>query len=134
MRFIFDTNIIISATLIPDSVPAQALKRGEDRGEVLYSDATLHELLTVLECPKLRPYVSPEDIQVFFAHVQRVWRHVYILQDVQQCRDPKDDMFLALAINGDADTLVTGDKDLLVLAQYQNIRILTARAFLDEIV
>ncbi len=48
------------------------------------------------------------------------------------CRDPKDDMVLECAIGAGADVIVTGDKDLLTLGKYENIRVLTPRAFLEE--
>jgi len=48
------------------------------------------------------------------------------------CRDPKDDMVLECAVNADADVIVTGDKDLLVLESYRNIRVITGRQYLDE--
>ena len=49
------------------------------------------------------------------------------------CRDPNDDHVIATALAINADFIVTGDKDLLALSQYQSIRILTARAFLKEL-
>jgi hypothetical protein len=49
------------------------------------------------------------------------------------CRDPNDDHVIATALAVNADVIVTGDKDLLELSQYQSIRILTARAFLTEL-
>lgn len=47
------------------------------------------------------------------------------------CRDPNDDFILECAVVGGADLIVTGDKDLLSLARYENIRIVTARQDLD---
>jgi putative PIN family toxin of toxin-antitoxin system len=48
------------------------------------------------------------------------------------CRDPKDDMVLECAESSGAEVIVTGDKDLLAVGEYEGIRILTPRAFLDE--
>jgi putative PIN family toxin of toxin-antitoxin system len=48
------------------------------------------------------------------------------------CRDPKDDMVLECAALANADAIVSGDKDLLALGEYEGIRILTPRAFIDE--
>ncbi|TAE80988.1 MAG: putative toxin-antitoxin system toxin component, PIN family [Alphaproteobacteria bacterium] len=58
--------------------------------------------------------------------------YVAIHEVIVACRDAKDDMFLELAVNGKADALVTGDKDLLVLHSYRGIPIITVREFLDS--
>lgn len=55
---------------------------------------------------------------------------VEIIQSFSVCRDPKDDKFLELAVNGNADYIVTGDRDLLVLNPFQNIAILSVSEFL----
>jgi putative PIN family toxin of toxin-antitoxin system len=49
------------------------------------------------------------------------------------CRDPDDDHVLAAALAAEADVIVTGDADLLALGTYEDIRILTVRAFLEEL-
>jgi putative PIN family toxin of toxin-antitoxin system len=49
------------------------------------------------------------------------------------CRDPNDDMVLECAARSHADVIVSGDKDLLAVGEYEGIRILTPRAFLDEV-
>jgi uncharacterized protein len=48
------------------------------------------------------------------------------------CRDPKDDMVLECAITGQAQVIITGDKDLLVLGKYEGIRILSSRDYFEE--
>lgn len=52
---------------------------------------------------------------------------------ITDCRDPKDNKFLALAVSGQATHLVTGDQDLLILHPYRSTSILTPRQFLAEI-
>ncbi len=52
--------------------------------------------------------------------------------EITECRDPKDNKFLELAVAGNADCIVTGDKDLLVLDPFRNIRIITPKEFLDQ--
>lgn len=54
-----------------------------------------------------------------------------VTQRVKECRDPKDDKFLKLAVNGNATLIVSGDKDLQVLHPFRNIPILSPREFLD---
>jgi predicted nucleic acid-binding protein len=54
---------------------------------------------------------------------------VTIVERIAACRDPTDDMFLELAVNGRADMIVTGDLDLLVLHPFRGIPIITPLAF-----
>lgn len=70
---------------------------------------------------------------MFLAGIMRDAEVVEIEQAVQVCRDPKDDKFLELAVNGKADYLITGDDDLLVLHPFRGVQIMTARDFLDRI-
>ena len=115
MRFVCDTNVIISGLMLPNSVPAQALAMAEMQGILLYSDATLAELTSVLERPKLRPYIQDGYVAELYNRIRINWNHINIIQRIAACRDPKDDKFLDLALNGSATTLITGDKDLLTL-------------------
>jgi putative PIN family toxin of toxin-antitoxin system len=52
--------------------------------------------------------------------------------EITECRDPKDNKFLELAIAGNAECIVTGDKDLLELNPFRNIQIITPKEFLDR--
>jgi predicted nucleic acid-binding protein len=52
-------------------------------------------------------------------------------ESIDECRDPKDNKYLELAISGHAESLITGDEDLLVLNPFRNIKIITALEFLD---
>ena len=87
------------------------------------SDATLGELADVLSRAKFDRYISIEDRQQFFRRLARVVEVVPITHTVRVCRDPKDDKFLEVAVNGAADLIITGDEDLLVLNPYRDVRI-----------
>lgn len=114
-RVVLDTNVLISHALLPNSVPAQAVRKALHTGIILVSMETLSELADVLARPKFDPYVSITDRQQFLLTLGRVAERVTTTRKVQACRDPKDDKFLELAVNGQADILVTGDSNLLVL-------------------
>ena len=133
MRLVLDTNVLISAILALNSIPANVLNWGEKNGVILYSESTLTELLSVLQRPKFAKYVDAEDIDGLSIRVKRSWYRVPILRKVRLCRDPKDDKFLKLAVNGDASHLITGDTDLLILHPFQNIPVINPRSFWDKI-
>ncbi len=133
MRLVLDTNVLVSAILMPDSIPAKALNWGEDNGVILYSDATLAELLSVLGRAKFAKYIDADNLEGLSRRIQTTWVSVPILKQVKLCRDAKDDKFIELALNGEATHLITGDKDLLVLHPIQNIPIINPRTFWDEL-
>lgn len=133
MRIVFDTNVVVSALLLSGSVPAQALSRAEDAGTVLISGEMLAELAGVLSRPKLKPYIDEADIVGTLARIDRSWERVAILHQVAACRDPGDDKVLETAINGRADAIVTGDRDLLVLGPFRGVAILSPAELLDRL-
>jgi putative PIN family toxin of toxin-antitoxin system len=131
LRCVLDTNVLISALLVPDSKPRRALDRAFQEGRVLLSFATLAELYDVLHRKQFRRYVDEEDARSFVAALAResVWIDVNV--QINSCRDPKDNKFLEVAVSGQATQLITGDADLLVLDPFQGIRILSPQEFLD---
>jgi putative PIN family toxin of toxin-antitoxin system len=68
----------------------------------------------------------------FFRLLGRVAERVPITYSIRACRDPEDDKFLELAVNGNAALIVTGDKDLLALDPFQGIAIITPAGFLKR--
>lgn len=131
-RVVVDTNILISRLLLADSVPGQAVRRIVDEDQILVSDAVLEELADVLARPKFDPYIDAADKRTFFLMLGRVAERVPIVYPIQACRDPKDDKFLELAVNGSADVIVTGDKDLLALHPFRTISIVTPARYLAD--
>jgi len=105
MRVVIDTNVFVSAALKQTSVPAIAIDAVEQHGVFLKSVATEQRWLQSSEL-------------------------VEVTERVNICRDPTDDKFLEVALNGHADFVVSGDADLLTLNPFRQIAILSPAAFL----
>lgn len=132
MRVVFDTNVIVSALMLLGSPPRRSFDEARQRGQLLVSEATLEELDDVLRRPKLAGYVSEDQRLEFLAAYIRDAEDVVVTIRLRECRDPKDDKFLELAIQGRATHIVSGDQDLLTLSPFRGITILTPAEFLFE--
>src|SRR5271167_775809 len=104
-RIVVDTNVVVSAIMLPLSVPLQAIKKARRRGVLLFSEATMTELAEALAREKLDAYVSREERRNFLRQLGSTAEFVPIVQLVRECRDPKDDKFLDVALNGKADMI-----------------------------
>ncbi|CAN5566697.1 hypothetical protein BH23ACI1_BH23ACI1_23690 [soil metagenome] len=71
------------------------------------------------------PYVPRDRREALLQRFAAVLEIVQVLQEVRECRDPDDDMFLEVAVNGRADVVVSGDRDLPALHPFRGIAILT---------
>lgn len=128
MRLVVDTNVFVGAALKQASWPAGVVRWVDRHGGLLKTPATEAQTLEVLQ----RPYIASKLPPTYFAHVRAVFSRaelVPIVTRVVACRDPTDDKFLELAVNGGADMIVTGDLDLLVLHPFQGIPIIEPAAF-----
>ena len=130
-RFVVDTNVLVSRLLLPDSIPGQAFAKAQATGDLLVSDDTLSELAEVLSRPKFDKYLSAKERRKFFSLLAPLCIKVEIVQPIQACRDPRDDKFLELAVNGSADFILSGDSDLLSLHPFQDIPILSPVQYLE---
>jgi uncharacterized protein len=129
-RIVVDTNVLISRLLMPTSVSGRAVGRAVATGQLVVSEATMEELSTVLGRPKFDPYLSIGDRQEFIRLLGRVAEMIPIVRVVRACRDPGDDKFLEVAVNGRADFIITGDRDLLELNPFMAIAIVSPAAYL----
>ena len=132
MRFVLDTNVVVSALLLDTSASRRVFDRALEKGKVLLSLPVMAELYEVVARPKFRQYVSEEDTRRFLGAFLRKAEWVEVAEIIQVCRDPKDDKFLELAVSGHATHVISGDKDLIALSPFRGIAILPPDSFLRE--
>ena len=103
--------------------------------EQLYTicDELLSEIQDVTARPKFIKYFPSKDVDSLLEFLQLIGESVNPKQSVQLCRDEADNYLLALAIEANADYLVTGDQDLLVLKEIHNCRIVDVAEFEQEV-
>ncbi len=133
MRAVVDTNIFVSALIRPNGKPGLIIQNLRDGNfTLLYSDVLLNEWLDVLSCPRIQNkyHITYEDIQTVLMLILLRGEAVKSNRQITTCRDPKDNQFLEIAVAGQADVIVSGDKDLLVLDPFENIPIVTPYKFL----
>jgi len=131
LRCVFDTNVLVSALLLPKSKPRSSFDRALRNGRLLISVAVLAEAYEVLSRRRFSRYINEEDARNFIAALTREAELVDVKVKISASRDPKDDKLLELAVSGRATHIVTGDSDLLALDPFQGIRILTPSSFLE---
>jgi hypothetical protein len=133
IRTVIDTGVAITAVLLPGSVPRQAFDLAAERGPLLVSAATIAELNDVFRRPKFNKYVREEERLEFLAALVREAELVEVATVITDCRDPKDNKFLELAVSGKGTHIVSGDADLLVLHPFRRIAIVNPQAFLASL-
>ncbi len=134
IRAVVDTNALVSGIISPLGAPAEIVLRWQQGDFLLItSPALLNELRRVLAYPRIadRLHWSEEERSQFvesFETLALITPGTLHLPGVT--RDPKDDPAVACAVEGEAEFIVSGDQDLLILGAYQGIRMVTPRDFL----
>jgi uncharacterized protein len=130
MRVVVDTNVFVSAALKDKSLPSLAVNLVSQHSVLLKSPATELQLFEVLTRPYFLPLVAPAT-HAWLRALMAAAELVAISERIAACRDPTDDKFLELAVNGHADLIITGDPDLLVLNPFRGIPIVPPAAFVQ---
>ena len=128
---VLDTNVLVSAALKQNSTPAAAARIVEQRGILLKSLATERQLFDVMARPYFDPLIDHET-RAWLRQLMSVAELVAITGKIAACRDPTDDKFLELAVDGHADFVVSGDNDLLTLNPFRGIPIVTPATFVQR--
>jgi putative PIN family toxin of toxin-antitoxin system len=136
MRLVLDNNILVSA-LIWQGLPRRVLDEGLEAGWQFYTSGSLMaELERVLQYPHLARAIvkkrqTPDGMLSLVRDVLHEVQVTPLIQPV--CRDPDDDAVLACALAAQADLIVSGDQDLLVLQAFEGIQIVTAAQALERL-
>ena len=130
--FVIDTNTLISSSLFKDSAPRKAERKANQAGKILASIATYHEFFEVFLRSKFDKYISRETRLSILRDFKQLALFTEISETITDCRDPKDNKYLELAISASASCIITGDKDLLVLHPYRGIPIFNAVDFINN--
>lgn len=137
---VVDTNIFISGTIIKKGNAYQLISAWRNhRFTLITSPYIITEIINVLGHPKIHKSYPISANQIHRLQ-QNIIRHSIIIKTqialTPTVRDPKDQSILSLALQSQADYLVTGDKDLLILKDHPDIsplQIVTVKQFLDQI-
>jgi len=131
VRFVLDTNLLLSAALFRTSLARKVFDAViSSDSEIILSQSVLEEVTDVFNRSRFDRYVPIEMRNQFLADFLELVEMVEITKTIVECRDPKDNKFLELAISGYANYILTNDKDLLVLNPYENVTIVTPLDFL----
>ena len=132
MRLVIDTNVFVSAILKINLLPFLAVRWADQHGGLLKSLETERQLLDVLA----RLHIAAVTIPSFRSELAGLLARAELIEineRIAACRDPTDDKFLELAVNGRADLIVSGDRDLLALNPFRNIPIIAPAAFMQDV-
>ena len=123
-KVILDTNLWISFLISRklDSIDELILN---GKITLLFSTESIEEFIDVTSRPKFKKYFSKEDIRKLLSIFNTYGQLISISSPIATCRDFKDNFLLNLAVDGNADFLVTGDEDLLSIEEIENIPIIT---------
>ncbi len=121
-RVIFDTNIWISFLISKSMNDIDKLVFTE-KIILLFSNELMTEFIDVTSRKKLKPYFTKENITSLIDLIEEYGEIVPVKSKVDICRDKKDNFLLSLAKDGKADYLITGDKDLLVIENFEKTKI-----------
>ena len=130
-KIVIDTNLWISFLLTSDYSKIDSLLSKETI-VLLFGQELIDEFLEVAQRPKFRKYFSIDDLENLLLKVRTKAEFVSVTSVIDICRDPKDNFLLALAQDGKATHLITGDNDLLVLEKIGKTKIITITKYLSK--
>jgi uncharacterized protein len=132
MVVIFDCNVLLECSVFKKRESRKSLEKVKKEGTIITSQKVFEEFRSVILRSKFDKYLSLESRLEFILEIETLAKLTSISHVVTICRDPKDDMYLELALSGKADCIVTNDDDLLILNPFENIPIISPKEFLQR--
>ena len=129
---VIDTNVLISAGLLPQSKTAQVLALAVEHFVIAQNQRTWHELETRIARPKFDRYFGDSGRLKHLVKIAQSMQHFEAKAEVSVSRDTTDDKFIALAIDAGAHILISGDPDLKEVRVHQDIEILSPAHFFER--
>ena len=122
-RLIIDTNLWISFLISKDLKKLdEKIKKGKVR--LIFSVELIDEFLTVADRTKFRKFFNKKDLEQLIELFDSYGEIIPVISKVDICRDLKDNFILSLSKDSAADYLLTGDKDLLGLREFEGTKII----------
>jgi putative PIN family toxin of toxin-antitoxin system len=128
VKAVFDTNVLIAALLTEGLCSGLLVRARKHNFDLVLCDNIIREFKGILT---KRFKVSSSDVSEITSIIIEASSEILhkAASSPRICRDPNDDMIIACALDADADYIVTGDEDLLILKRYKNILIINPRHF-----
>lgn len=133
IRLVIDTNIFVSAFLGSRNAKFLVKEIFNDEYDLIMSEVQLREIYEVLTRPKFSKYILPGEVDELISLLSLKVIIPAIYDEIKDCRDDKDNMILEEAVYGNAQYIISGDEDLLVLNPYRWINVITLKEFLTHI-
>lgn len=127
-KIIVDTNLWISYLITKEFRRLDTLIYS-DKACLVFSQELIDEFIEIAKRPKFKEYFSSDDVRKLIELFDSYGELVKINSDIKVCRDVKDNFLLSLSVDSQADYLITGDKDLLVMKNIGKTNILTITDF-----
>ncbi len=124
LRVVIDTNVLLSFLIKQNSIPGQIVSHVLKKHRLILSNSVLQELSDKCKKDKFRRYFTLEEGIQLVTISEQVGENGVVHHTVTDCRDNKDNKFLELALSGNADVIISGDRDLLELHPFHEIPIL----------
>jgi putative PIN family toxin of toxin-antitoxin system len=129
---VIDTNVLISAGLLPQSKTAQVLALAVEHFVIAQNKDTWHELETRIVRPKFDRYFGDSGRLRHLAKIAQSIQRFEVSAAVSVSRDKTDDKFIELAIDSGSSILISGDPDLRVVKTFKGVEILSPAQFFER--